>query len=202
MKNINNQSQSLDKIAGLEDLDHENAAVCSGGSIDLFDGANLTGFQVSSVQNIPDLRNIPGVGNFNDRATSIGSIPFLQKHFKVQEFTGLINIKKLVKTTLAVILATVVFFSSSLDALAGCQRITDDAGRWEDPQSPSGRITSMCTAQLDFHQAQEGKMIFVKRNGTDCLDLANYAKAQESWHGDWFLWSEIKCDNGMMMFIK
>ncbi|MCV3217511.1 beta/gamma crystallin family protein [Plectonema radiosum NIES-515] len=69
MTNINNQSQSLDKIAGLEDLNHENAAVCSGGaSIILYDGADLTGESKSfSISSVPSLFRY----NFNDRASSI-----------------------------------------------------------------------------------------------------------------------------------
>jgi Beta/Gamma crystallin len=67
MKNINNQSQALDKIAGLEDLNHENAAVCSGGRIDLFDGAGLTGANVSFIAFVTDLRSYA----FNDKASSI-----------------------------------------------------------------------------------------------------------------------------------
>jgi Beta/Gamma crystallin len=69
MTNINNQSQSLDKIAGLEDLNHENAAVCSGGaSITLYDGANLTGASVSfTVASVPDLATY----GFDNKASSI-----------------------------------------------------------------------------------------------------------------------------------
>ena len=67
MTNINNQSQVLDKIAGLEDLDHENAAVCSGGNITLFDGANLTGSSVSFVTSVPNL----AIFGFNDKASSV-----------------------------------------------------------------------------------------------------------------------------------
>ncbi|XHR82930.1 MAG: beta/gamma crystallin-related protein [Gloeotrichia echinulata GP01] len=67
MTNINNQSQFLDKIAGLEDLDHENAAVCSGGKITLFDGPNLTGESVSFVADVKNLGNF----DFNDKASSI-----------------------------------------------------------------------------------------------------------------------------------
>ncbi|MFK0732270.1 MAG: beta/gamma crystallin-related protein [Gloeotrichia echinulata HAB0833] len=69
MTNINNQSQVLDKIAGLEDLDHENAAVCSGGRITLYDGRNKTGTAVSfgggSVANLTRF-------GFNNKASSIG----------------------------------------------------------------------------------------------------------------------------------
>jgi hypothetical protein len=67
MKNINKQSQSLDKIAGLEDLDHENAAVCSGGIAILYDGANLAGPSATFRANNADLRSI----GFNDKASSI-----------------------------------------------------------------------------------------------------------------------------------
>ncbi|MCM0589275.1 MAG: beta/gamma crystallin-related protein [Gloeotrichia echinulata DEX184] len=67
MTNINNQSQVLDKIAGLEDLDNENAAVCSGGRAILYDGPNLTGASVSFINSVPNL----ALFGFNDKASSI-----------------------------------------------------------------------------------------------------------------------------------
>jgi len=102
----------------------------------------------------------------------------------------------------AAAIAVIVSISCSAAAIAGCHCTTGDQGRWRDPMSPSGRIDDMCVRQQDFHQGQEGKMIFLNRDGTDCGDLLNFAKQNESWHGDWFLCSEISCDKGMQMFIK
>ena len=45
-------------------------------------------------------------------------------------------------------------------------------------------------------------MVFQNINDADCFALISYAQSQENWHGDWFLWSDIQCDNGMRMFIK
>jgi hypothetical protein len=109
---------------------------------------------------------------------------------------------KLTKSILAASLAVMVFISCSAGAIAGCNRVTGDAGRWRDSSDPAGRIQDMCVRGINFYEAQAGKMIFQGRNGTDCGDLVAYAKGQESWHFDWFLWSEISCDSGMRMFIK
>ncbi|RAM51201.1 MAG: hypothetical protein C6Y22_12600 [Hapalosiphonaceae cyanobacterium JJU2] len=40
MTKINNQSQNLNNIAGVEDLSHNHAATCSGGSVTFYDGRN------------------------------------------------------------------------------------------------------------------------------------------------------------------
>ncbi len=71
MTNINNQFQSLDKISGLEDLNHENAAVCSGGSITLYDGKDNTGLSVTFSTSVPNL----GTSNFDNVASSIRITP-------------------------------------------------------------------------------------------------------------------------------
>ncbi len=47
MSNINKQSQSLDKIAGVQDLSHEKAATCSGGRTTLWTDANRAGTQLT-----------------------------------------------------------------------------------------------------------------------------------------------------------
>ena len=92
--------------------------------------------------------------------------------------------KKLVKAILTVILAATIFINFSSDALAGCTRVTNDAGRWKDAMKPSDRLAYMCTGSLDFYQGEVGKMILQGRDGVDCNDLVQYAKEQESWHQD------------------
>ncbi len=84
MKNINNQSQSLDKIAGLEDLNHENAAVCSGGNAILYDGADLTGSSVFLGTNVPNL----GILSFNDKASSVAVTSGKWQFFKDVNYQG------------------------------------------------------------------------------------------------------------------
>jgi hypothetical protein len=111
------------------------------------------------------------------------------------------NMKRLVGY-LAVPLAITTFASFSGDALAACQRQTQDAGRWRDSMKPSDRLSDMCVGQENYHAGEAGQLILVNPNPIDCKDIINFAKEQESWHGDWWLWSEIKCDRGMRMFIK
>jgi hypothetical protein len=103
---------------------------------------------------------------------------------------------------LTVILAVTIFINFTSDALAGCTRVTNDAGRWKDAMKPSDRLAFMCTGSLDYYEGEAGKMILQNRNGVDCNDLVKFAKEQEKWQNDWFLWSEITCDNKMRAFIK
>ncbi|MEM7553826.1 MAG: hypothetical protein AAF378_06955 [Cyanobacteria bacterium P01_A01_bin.84] len=61
MPSINKQSQSLDKIAGVQDLSDEKAVTCSGGQITLWTGANRTGTSRVYTGDVNDLgafRNI------------------------------------------------------------------------------------------------------------------------------------------------
>src|SRR5215831_14504863 len=97
------------------------------------------------------------------------------------------------KSVLAASLSVIVFISCSAGAIAGCRTMTGDQGRWRDPNSPSGEINDLCVGQQNYHQGEAGKMIFLNSNPTDCKDLIAYAKQQDHWNGDWFLWSEIKC---------
>jgi len=68
MSNINKQSQSLDKIAGVQDISHESAAACSGGLLTLYDGTNGTGAAVAYVGGVGVIAN--SLSTFNNRASS------------------------------------------------------------------------------------------------------------------------------------
>ncbi|MFW9263314.1 peptidase inhibitor family I36 protein [Nostoc sp. CALU 546] len=68
MSNINKQSQSLDKVAGVQDISHESAATCSGGTITLYDGPNFTGTPVTYIGGVGF--QTPSLGGFNNRASS------------------------------------------------------------------------------------------------------------------------------------
>ncbi len=69
MSNINKQSQSIDKIAGVQDISHENAAACSGGALRLWSEPNYAGIErsyTSSKDNLNDFNNLASsfeVGN-------------------------------------------------------------------------------------------------------------------------------------------
>ena len=110
--------------------------------------------------------------------------------------------KTIIKSILTVAVSATVFISFTGDTLAACVRETGDAGRWRDAQRPSDRIATMCRRGQTYYRASRGKMILQNLNRTDCRDLVQYAKNQESWSRDWFLWSDIKCDRGMRMYIK
>ncbi len=102
-----------------------------------------------------------------------------------------------------VILSLTIFCPSVLaETFSKCERVTGDAGRWEDSQSPSGRLDEMCRTNQHIYQGQKGTMVLSNINSSDCGAAISYAKEQESWHGDWFLWSHITCTNGMEILIK
>lgn len=61
MSNIKKQSQDLDKITGVQDLLHEEAATCSGGRMTLWNGTNRTGINTvvsATTGNLGSFRNI------------------------------------------------------------------------------------------------------------------------------------------------
>ncbi len=64
MSNINKQPQSLDKIAGVQDISHENAAACSGGALRLWSEPNYAGTERSYSSSTTTL------GTFNNQASS------------------------------------------------------------------------------------------------------------------------------------
>ena len=68
MSNINKQSQSLDKIAGVQDISHESAAACSGGVLTLYDGTNGSGEAVVYLGGVGVIVN--SLGTFNNRPSS------------------------------------------------------------------------------------------------------------------------------------
>ena len=55
MSHINNQTQDLDSIELVQDLDHEDAATVSGGKLYLSGGYNNTGYEIAASKGIKDL---------------------------------------------------------------------------------------------------------------------------------------------------
>ncbi|MEH2251855.1 hypothetical protein [Nostoc sp.] len=64
MSNINNQTQDLYSIESVQDLDHEDAATVSGGSLDLSDLRNGKGRRLNNLT-----RSYATLGSFNNKAT-------------------------------------------------------------------------------------------------------------------------------------
>jgi hypothetical protein len=68
MSNINKQSQSIDTIASVQDISHESAAACSGGSVTFYDGRNKGLPSLTLLSGRRDLAN----ESWANRASSIG----------------------------------------------------------------------------------------------------------------------------------
>jgi len=110
--------------------------------------------------------------------------------------------KAILNSAKVIFLAATISASFSGNVLAACVRETGDAGGWRDAQSPAGRIETMCRRGQREYRASRGRMVLVNMNSRDCRDLIRYAKKEQSWHGDWFLWSVIRCDRGMTLYLK
>lgn len=81
-----------------------------------------------------------------------------------------------------------------------CWQNTNDAGRWNDALSPADRLLELCKLGdgEHCHQAIKGKMcVSGPRSEAFCNFVWGWAGSQQSWHGDWFLWSDISCDGGV-----
>ncbi|KAK0633985.1 hypothetical protein B0T14DRAFT_417286 [Immersiella caudata] len=102
------------------------------------------------------------------------------------------------KTSLVTaILATLS--STTLAADCPCHR-NEDAGRWKDTNhSPAGVVGFLVDQGGGcFRGNGQGNLCVGMQNPTDHLRkcLKDYAKEQESYHRDWFLWTSISCSSG------
>ncbi|KAF2136659.1 uncharacterized protein K452DRAFT_237126, partial [Aplosporella prunicola CBS 121167] len=73
------------------------------------------------------------------------------------------------------------------------------AGRCKDIHSLSGEALELANAGGGCYQATvQGRMCLSFTNINDAVKdcLANEAAAQESYHGDWFLWTAVTCEAG------
>ncbi len=66
MSNISKKSPCFQKVIGVQDISHENAAACSGGTIILYDNNNFTGN--TYVRGTGSWSNL---GSFDNRASSV-----------------------------------------------------------------------------------------------------------------------------------
>lgn len=108
------------------------------------------------------------------------------------------------KVISTVVLSIMIFVSPYLSSMAhaqfGCIH-SGDAGRWTDNDDPATRLADMCARHYTTYQAQNGRMVIQNMNTNDCNNAIGFAKNQQSWHGDWFLWNEITCGN-MKVYIQ
>jgi Methyltransferase domain len=109
---------------------------------------------------------------------------------------------KLKGTTKVIFTAVTVVASIYLNDVAHAQCIhSNDAGRWNDPMDPAGRIADMCLRHYNDWPAKSGHMVIQNMNTNDCANAIPFARHEQSWNGDWFLWNDITCGN-MRIFIK
>ncbi|KAI0136249.1 hypothetical protein BJ170DRAFT_589244 [Xylariales sp. AK1849] len=85
----------------------------------------------------------------------------------------------------------------------------NDAGRWHDKDAPADAAKSLNLSVTDGQLATacytadvQGTMCLFASNNYDLVCLLNYAYDQQSWHGNWFLWSEIRCNAGARLTIE
>jgi hypothetical protein len=98
---------------------------------------------------------------------------------------------------LTAILATLS--STALAADCPCNR-NEDAGRWKDTNHSPAAVVSFLVDQGGgcFRGNGQGNLCVGMQFATDHLKqcLKDYAKEQESYHSDWFLWTSISCSSG------
>jgi hypothetical protein len=104
------------------------------------------------------------------------------------------------KVSLAHISTLIIAFATQTTAY-DCWKNTNDAGRWRDVSSPADRLVELCRkGDGEFcHQAEVGKMC-VSGPGIEafCNYVWGWAGSQQSRSGDWFLWSDITCNGGVL----
>ncbi|EJD34841.1 hypothetical protein AURDEDRAFT_130949 [Auricularia subglabra TFB-10046 SS5] len=75
----------------------------------------------------------------------------------------------------------------------------NDAGRWIDVNSPAAEAAILIDAGGGCYQATtQGHMCVSFTNADQAVKdcLAEEADNDQSFHGDWFLWSAITCTDG------
>jgi hypothetical protein len=112
----------------------------------------------------------------------------------------LLNLKKdhNMRVAMKAILTAIIGASLCLDASAATQcskTVGAGAGRWDDTLKPSDRLQSMCENHDTKYVANAGTMVLEFNGQVDCIAASAYAANQESWHGNWFLWNDIVCEN-------
>ncbi|KAK4106666.1 hypothetical protein N658DRAFT_394640, partial [Parathielavia hyrcaniae] len=68
----------------------------------------------------------------------------------------------------------------------------NDAGRWDDPMDPAGRVADLCSRGGGCHQAAIGRMC-VSGDMGQCGCATQAAQDWQSWHNNWFLWTAVTC---------
>lgn len=75
-----------------------------------------------------------------------------------------------------------------------------DAGRWKDDNSPGDVVARLAEAGGGNEVATIQGRLSVTMSNPGSVELNRcisvYALNQQSWHGDWFLWTWIECKEG------
>ena len=97
------------------------------------------------------------------------------------------------------IITAILAMSSAASASCGCTR-NEDAGRWKDTRYDPYTVVSFLVDQSGgcFRGNGQGNLCVEMQNPTTELRecIKTYAKNEESYHSDWFLWTSIQCTAG------
>ncbi|KAG4442781.1 hypothetical protein IFR05_001727 [Cadophora sp. M221] len=91
----------------------------------------------------------------------------------------------------------------AITAACDCTHIGGDSGRWVDRLSPSQAVKEMNPnpdGSLKCYTASVQGTICINGDAGQYSCMYEYAESQQSYHGDWFLWSFITC-GGMTLRI-
>lgn len=97
-------------------------------------------------------------------------------------------------TTMSLILGLLGTTASACN----CQN-NNDAGRWIDSNSPGAKAATLIDNGGGCYDATvQGHMCVTLTAANDALKdcLSDKAINDQSYHGDWFLWTSITCEDG------
>lgn len=68
-----------------------------------------------------------------------------------------------------------------------------DAARWVDNNSPAAVVSNLCNSGGGCFKASGQGTMCINGDLSQCPALEQEASNDQSYHGDWFLWSAITC---------
>ncbi|GIZ37465.1 hypothetical protein CKM354_000091000 [Cercospora kikuchii] len=90
-------------------------------------------------------------------------------------------------------ISIIAALATTISAQCSCAR-NNDAGRWVDSRySPADAVDTL-TASGQCIKAETQGNICVNGDASKFGCLRQFARQEQSYHGDWFLWTAIQCE--------
>ena len=82
-----------------------------------------------------------------------------------------------------------------------CFQVGANPGRWDNDYDPRGRLQWMCEQKQNEYQAETGKFVIENLSAANCKLVVEFAKKEQSHHGNWWLWNNIQCGNMIVKMV-